>query len=287
MALDNRVGTRAGELMFRRSVAPTSDDLERLCAQSKLVRSTAEANAHSTVHPILERNRNRLRVHNLGRQSQPLPDSLLRLGHLYFVLAGQVRLYWLGDTGATVTLFVSGAGEVIGELQCGILDLPTRSHGLHVEAAHTGRNQNARLLEVPPSTVGELFQNQSFRDGVARIAVRRVLDVQDVARFRMLGDLRLAVAHSCVSPSCGHDFRYHESLSYQGARLVIEKTATLDEISHVLGVSVNTVNTWLRELEASGYICRDALRFRHTRITVIDPLAFVDALELGNLDISA
>jgi CRP-like cAMP-binding protein len=280
------VGVRTiEEARRRRSNVPSTSDLDGIFAMSPLI--TAEsASEQDAIRAVLDRHRSQLRILTLTEASLSFSDGLPPK-HLYWVIAGKVRLFWLGESGGNVTLFVHTVGDVFGELQCGVLDVPVRSLELHVEAVVTRTERSARLLEVGPSAVTELLQNDALKHRLAQSALQRSLNVWDLARFRMLRESGLAIAHLCVTPSCGRDFKYHENLSYRGERLVIDKTATLEDLRRLAGVCENTVRTWLATLERAGYIDRVGLRFEHTRIRVLKPALLVEALELGRLDVSA
>jgi CRP-like cAMP-binding protein len=227
-------------------------------------------------------------VLSLTQAALSFPDGLLPPNHLYWVLAGNVRLFWLGESGRSVTVFTHSVGDVFGELQCGLLDTPIRSLGLLAEAVVTRKMKNARLLEVGPSTVKELLQNDALRCRLERAAMHRSLSILDLARFRLLRESVSAIAHLCVSACCGSDLVDHEGLWYGGARLVVAKTTTLDDLGRLAGVSEGTVRTCLGALKRAGYIRTTPLRFKHTRIEVVHEKAalLVDGLESGALDVN-
>lgn len=221
----------------------------------------------------------------LSRGLQALPDGLLPVGHLFWVLSGSIRLYWLGESGITVTLSVARAGETLGEEQCHLFDTPSRSHKMHIDALTTQREKYARLLQLGPSIVEDLLKIGDFRRRLERRAWQRTLGISDLARFHVLRNIGLAIAHWCVSTNGGENFEYHDVLIYQGEPLVRHKKTTLDELRHLAGVSLNSVRKWLRALERAGYIRISSTRFQDTHITVVDPEGLLAALDVGRLDI--
>jgi CRP-like cAMP-binding protein len=270
----------------RRSTIVEASSLDQLFKMSPLV-AAGSASEQNVIRNVFDRHRSQLRMLTLTETALPFDVGVLPPKHLYWVMAGSVRLFWLGEAGGEVTLFVYTVGDAFGELQCGLLDAPVPSLNLHAEAVVTRTQRSARLLEVGPSVMAELLQNEGLRLRLAQSALQRSLNLFGLARFRMLRETGLAIAHLCVAPSCGHDFKYHDDLSYEGTRLIVEKTATIEELRHLAGVCENTVRTWLTKLKRTGFIDRVSRRFQDTRITIVEPALLVEALESGRLDISA
>ena len=136
--------------MHRREI-PEPVDMDRLFTGQNVF-ATCSDSERQALRMILERHRESLGILAVHAHP-PFPGGLVPAGGLYGVLSGDVSLRWTSGAGKSLTFLNCTAGQVFGEVQCGLFGRAPISLGMELVPAHLRGNRPARLLEIPEPVV--------------------------------------------------------------------------------------------------------------------------------------